>query len=186
MKDSLLLFSSFLKNPKETGAVAPSSMFLTNEIVKNIKFEASKNIVELGPGLGTFTKVILKKASPGTRLFCFEVNEKFCSHLAKNIIDERMTIIRAGAEKLSGNLKKLKIKEADCIISGLPFLNFSDAKKRRILREVKNSLSNNGRFILFQYTNGLGKMLESYFSKVSRTFVPLNIPCAFVYVCEKQ
>ena len=186
MKDSLLLLSSFLKNPKETGAIAPSSMFLTNEIVKNIKFEASKSIVELGPGLGTFTKAILKKASPDTRLFCLEVNEKFCSHLAKNITDKRVTIIRAGAEKLNNNLKKLKIGKADCIVSGLPFLNFPEPKKRRILQEVKNSLSNKGKFILFQYTNGLGKLLESYFSKVSRTFVPVNIPCAFVYVCEKQ
>ena len=185
MNDSLLLLSNFIRNPKEVGAVAPSSKFLTKEIIKNINFKASKNIVELGPGLGTFTKMILKKSKPSTRLFCFEVNKKFCSYLVKNIVDERMTIIRAGAEKISSNLKKLKIKEADCVVSGLPFLNFSEAKKRRILEEVKNSLSDNGRFVLFQYKNELGKLLESYFSRVSRTFVPLNIPPAFVYICGK-
>ena len=185
MKDSLLLLSNFIKNPKETGAVAPSSKFLTKEIIKKINFKTSKNIVELGPGLGTFTKPILKKATPDTRLFCFEVNKKFCSYLTKSIVDERMTIIKAGAENINKNLKKFKIKEADCVVSGLPFLNFPEAKKRKILQEVKNSLSGNGKFVLFQYTNGLGRLLESYFSKVSRTFVPINIPPAFVYVCGK-
>ena len=185
MKDHLLLLSNFIKNPREVGAVAPSSRFLTKEIIKNIDFETSKNIVELGPGLGTFTKQILKKANPNAKLFCFEVNEKFCSYLAKNIVDERMTIIRAGAENISSNLKKFNIKNVDCIVSGLPFLNFSEQKKMEIIREVKNSLNDNGKLILFQYTNGLSKALESCFSKISRTFVPLNMPPAFVYVCEK-
>ena len=71
MNDSLLLLSSFIKKPKETGAVAPSSKSLTKEIIKNIDFKSSRNIVELGPGLGTFTKAILKRANLTTKLFCF-------------------------------------------------------------------------------------------------------------------
>ena len=185
MKDSLLLLSNFIKKPKETGAVAPSSKFLTREIIKNIYFKASGTIVELGPGLGTFTKAILKKANPTTKLFCFEVNRKFCSYLNKNIIDERFVVINASAEKISHNLKKFNVKKADCIVSGLPFLNFPESKRRAILREVKNSLNDREKFILFQYTNGLGNLLQSYFSKVDRKFIPLNIPPAFVYICEK-
>ncbi|MBS3114622.1 methyltransferase [Candidatus Woesearchaeota archaeon] len=185
MKDSLLLLSNFIKNPKEVGAVAPSSKFLTKEIIKNIDFKNSKNIIELGPGLGTFTKRILKKSKPNTKLFCFEVNKQFCSYLKKNVIDERLIVVNASAEKINNNLKIFNIQDVDFIISGLPLLNFPDAKKRAILHEVKNSLCDNGKFILFQYTNGLGKILESYFNKVNRSFVPLNIPPSFVYVCEK-
>ncbi len=183
MKDHLLLLSNFIKNPKETGAVAPSSRFLTKEIIKNIDFKA-RNIVELGPGLGTFTKAILKKANPTTKLFCFEVNKKFCSHLNKSIIDERFVVVNASAEKISHNLKKFNVKKADFVISGLPFLNFPESKKQAIIREVKNSLNDRGKFILFQYTNELSKLLQSFFSKVDRKFVPLNIPPAFVYICE--
>ena len=185
MKDSLLLLSHFIKKPREVGAVAPSSRFLTNEILKGIDFKNSKNIVELGPGLGTFTKAILRKSSPKTRLFCFEINKKFCDHLERNIIDERLTIINSGAEKISKNIKKFKIENADCIISGLPFLNFSDSKKRKILQEIRCSLDNQGKFVLFQYTNGLGKLLKNYFAKVEKRFVPFNIPPAFVYICGK-
>ena len=185
MKDSLLLLSNFVKNPKEVGAIAPSSRFLTNEMLKGIDFKSSKNIVELGPGLGTFTKVILKKSDKNAKIICFEVNKRFCGYLAGKISDERLRIINSGAEKLSSSLKKLNIEEADYIVSGLPFRNFSEQKKKRILREVKNSLSVNGKFILFQYTNGLNKLLESYFAKVERRFVPLNMPPAFVYICGK-
>ena len=185
MKDKLLFLSHFIRNPKEVGAISPSSIFLTNEIIKNIDFEKSKNIVELGSGLGAFTKVILKKSKPSARLLCFEVNEKFCEYLNNRIKDKRLTIVRTCAEDVNKSLKMLGMHEADCVVSGLPFRNFSDAKKMKILKEVRNSLSDNGTFILFQYTNGLSKMLESCFAKVERAFVPLNIPPAFVYKCEK-
>lgn len=186
MRDSLLLLSNFVKNPKEVGAIIPSSRFLANEIILNIDFKKSKNIIELGPGIGTFTREILKKARADTKIFCFEVNNKFCNYLNKNIIDKRLIVINAGAEKISNKLKKFSIGKADCIVSGLPFLNFSTIKKRRIIKEVKNSLCDNGKFVLFQYTNGLGKMLELYFDEVNRSFVPLNVPPAFVYVCENR
>jgi phospholipid N-methyltransferase len=171
-----------MENPREVGAIAPSSRFLTKEIIRNVDFKTSKNIIELGPGLGTFTKEILKRAKPDANLFCFEVNKRFCDYLEKNITDKRLKIINAGAERISRNLKRIK---ADCVISGLPFLNFSDSKKKKILQEINNSLNGNGRFVLFQYTNGIGRLLSSYFKKVNRRFVPLNMPPSFVYVCEK-
>lgn len=185
MRDSLLLLSNFIKNPKEVGAVAPSSKFLAKEIVNNIDFKSSKNIVELGPGLGTFTKLILKKALPISKVICFEINGKFCDYLKQNIADSRLFVANSGAEHLSAKLEKLGIKKVDCIISGLPFRNFSHYKKIKILKEVRDSLSDSGRFVLFQYTTGLGNMLKLYFSRVESKFVALNVPPSIVYVCEK-
>ena len=121
MKDSLLLLSSFIRNPKEIGAIAPSSKYLTKEMTKKIDFRNSKNIVELGPGLGTFTKAILKKANPSTKVICFEVNKKFCSYIAENFADERLIVINVSADKMGKSLRDFDIKKADCIVSGLPF-----------------------------------------------------------------
>jgi phospholipid N-methyltransferase len=174
-----------MKKPKETGAIAPSSKFLTNEIIRSIDFRSSDYIVELGPGLGTFTKHILKKANKNARLLCFEVNKKFCSYLNKNINDKRLVLINSGAESINYNLRKFGIKKADCVVSGLPFNNFSNAKRKRILMEVKNSLKDGGIFVLFQYTNGLNPMLKVHFKKVRKKFVPINVPPSFVYVCVK-
>lgn len=149
-------------------------------------FKSSKCIVELGPGIGTFTKAILEKAKPDTKIVCFEVNKAFCSYLNRNFNDKRLVVVNAGADKIKDNLKKFNIKEADCIISGLPFRNFLDKDKEKILIEIKDSLGSKGKFILFQYTSNLSKMLKLHFTGVSRKFVPLNMPPAFVYICEKQ
>ncbi|MBI1935562.1 methyltransferase [Candidatus Woesearchaeota archaeon] len=185
MKDSLIMLSKFIKKPREVGALAPSSKYLTREILKWIDFKNSKTIVELGPGLGTFTKPILKKARPDTKLVCFEVNKEFCHHISNTINDKRLVIVNAGAEEICSNLKKLSIGDADCIISGLPFRAFTEPTRRKILQEARNVLGKQGRFILFQYTNGIGDLLDSYFDSVGRTFVPLNVPPSFVYVCVK-
>ncbi len=186
MKETLAMMLSFLKNPKEVGSITPSSRYLTNEIIKNIDFKNSRNFIELGHGLGTFTKEILKKSDSNSKLVCFEVNKEFCSYLDKNHADSRLIVINAGAESIIMNLKKLHIRKADCVISGLPFRNFSAAKKKKILAQVKNCLNKNGSFVLFQYTDTLEKMLGSYFNSIKRTMVPLNIPPCFVYACSNQ
>ena len=185
MKDSILLFSNFIRNPREVGALLPSSKFLAREIARNINFKRSKRIVELGPGSGTFTKLIVRKAASDAWVVCIETNKRFCSYLAKNIPDARLKIINSGAQNIRRNLKKLNIRAADCIISGLPFSNFSLVKKKRILHEVHCALAKNGRFVLFQYTNGLNKLLKKYFTEINKTFIPWNMPPSFVYVCEK-
>lgn len=184
MKDSLMLLSSFLKNPGQTGAVAASSKFLTREIMRNIDFRKARVIAELGPGVGTFTREILKKTSHDARILCFEVNKKFCRHLEYSM-GSGITVLNAGAQKLNENIRKLGISKVDCIISGLPFRNFSVAKRKRILEQVEMSLNDNGKFILFQYTNGLLELLEEYFPKVERRFVALNVPPSFIYTCGK-
>lgn len=183
MKPSFI--SSFIKNPVGIGAIAPSSKFLTNEIIRNIDFEKSTKIIELGPGLGTFTKAILEKARDDAGLFCFEVNKEFCDYLVEDIADKRLVIFNTDAEKIGSNLTKYKIRKVDCIVSGLPFRNFSAAKKARVLEEVKSSLKKNGKFILFQYTNALDRMLHFHFGKIEKRFVLRNIPPCFVYTCEK-
>jgi len=183
MKNTLLLFKHFLKNPKEVGAIVPSSSFLTEEIIKNIDFKNTKTIIELGPGLGVFTKAILKNARKDAHVYCIEVNKTFCVALKKEVIDERLNVINRRAENLSIILQEHKIKKVQCIVSGIPFLNLSTRQRKTILNQVKNSIDKQGIFILFQYTRDLAELLSYYFKNVERTIVPLNIPPAFVYFC---
>src|SRR3990167_7128206 len=116
MKNTLLLFKHFLKNPKEVGAIVPSSSFLTEEIIKNIDFKNTKTIIELGPGLGVFTKAILKNARKDAHVYCIEVNKTFCATLRKEINDERLSVINRRAENLSIILQEHKIKKVQCIV----------------------------------------------------------------------
>ena len=185
MDAKLLFFSTFLKYPKEIGSVIPSSKFLSDEVLKNVDFKNAKYIVEYGPGTGSITLQILKRARKDARIFCFETNKKFCSYLRKNLRDKRLTIINDSAENIKIHLKKFGIPQIDYVISGFPFSALTDAKKITIIKETKNTLKNSGRFVIYQYLSYFRKYLYNYFSKISVKFVPFNIPPCFVYVCEK-
>ena len=185
MDEKILFFSNFLKYPKEIGSIVPSSRFLINELLKNINFENASAIVEYGPGTGCITAEILKRARWDAKLLCFETNKKFCRYLRNKIKDERLIIVNDSAENVNIYLKKFKIREIDCVISGLPFSMLPDYTKNIIINETKNTLKSNGKFVIYQFLNNIGKYLCSYFSKISTRFVPLNLPPCFVYICEK-
>jgi phospholipid N-methyltransferase len=181
----ILFFSTFLKYPKEIGSVVPSSKFLINELLKNIDFKNARCIAEYGPGTGCITSEILKRARKDAKILCFEINKKFCNYLRKNIKDERLVIINDSAENIKKNLKKLNIAKVDYVVSGLPFSTLPNNKKSIIIEETKNTLKNEGKFVIYQFLNNFKKYLYNHFSKISISFIPLNIPPCFVYVCEK-
>ncbi|HIH11749.1 TPA: SAM-dependent methyltransferase [Candidatus Woesearchaeota archaeon] len=186
MKESLLLLSKFIKNPKEVGAITPSSAFLRKEIVDNINFETAHHIVELGPGLGAFTQSILENARRDTKMICFETNKDFCEHLGLKIKDPRLRILNVSAEQMQNQLREMNIKKVDCIVSGLPLFYFSDTQREQIMSGIKAVLPVQGTFILFQYTQRLQKLLESHFETVEKKLVLGNLPPAFVYVCRDK
>jgi phospholipid N-methyltransferase len=77
------------------------------------------------------------------------------------------------------------IQQLDCILSGLPFFNFSQNLRDHLMDEIYQSLKPNGLFIAFQYSMQMKKQFAQYFAIEKIDFVPLNIPPAFVYVCRK-
>ncbi|MBI2647242.1 methyltransferase domain-containing protein [Candidatus Woesearchaeota archaeon] len=185
MDNSLLFFSTFVKYPKEIGSVVPSSRFLINKIIKNINFESAKCIVEYGPGTGCITSALLKEARQDTKIFCFEINERFCRYLSKKINDRRLVIINDSAENIKNYLKKYKITKVDYVISGLPFSTLNVPKRHLILQETKDTLNDKGKFVIYQFLYTFHKYINNYFSKITTRFVPLNIPPCFVCTCEK-
>ena len=72
----------------------------------------------------------------------------------------------------------------DGVISGLPFANFPPSLRDLILDNVRSALKPQGKFIAFQYSLRLKSRLEKRFEKVTTSLVPLNVPPAFVHVCE--
>lgn len=185
MDDKLLFFSAFLKHPKEIGSVVPSSRFLVKEILKDVNFKNAKYIVEYGSGTGRVTKDILKRARKDAKILCFEINSRLYNYLKKSIKDKRVIIINDSAENIKKHLKKLSIPKIDYAISGLPFSNLSDSKKITIIRETKETLKNDGRFVTYQFFKDFRKYLYHYFSNISTKFVTLNIPPCIVYICGK-
>ena len=178
MKTSFL--KNFLKNWKQVGSITPSSRFLTSKMLESVDFSKVKTLVELGPGTGVFTKEVLLRMKPEARLIALETNHEFFEQL-KKIKDKRLVVVEISAGSLSTVLCGEKV---DVIISGIPFSVIKKETREKMLYEIKDNLKNTGVFIQFQYSLGLHGLLNKVFNKhVKVSFVSLNIPPAFVYVC---
>ena len=184
MAKSNLFLKQYLDNKKEVGAIAPSSKFLRNRMMSPVNFHRSAVIIELGAGNGVFTKEILKRMRPESKLFVFETNASFFEKLSSEINDTRITIFNESAERLHDKMKEIDVKQVDAIISSLPYAVFPKKVKNKILDSCISSLAPDGVYVQFQYSLNAHKLLKTKFSRVTLDFTPINMPPAFIYRCK--
>jgi phospholipid N-methyltransferase len=181
--DKWLFLSKFFKSPKQVGSVIPSSRYLTEKMMEQIDWSNVRRIAELGAGTGVFTRAIQKRLHQGAEALIFEYDEKMrrllmeqCPHL----------FFWGDAAELNLARETFGMEKLDVVISGLPFANFEQEMRDKLLDEVIEALKPGGLFIAFQYSLQMKKQLEARFSSVKTGFVLPNVPPAFVYVCQKQ
>ncbi len=192
MKDSLLFFYNFVRHPKSTGAVFPSSRRLAEKMIDGAGLETATSVVELGPGTGAFTGAIAERLEDPGIYLGIELREKFAAIVKDKF--PQLLVVNDSAEKIVENLGKIDRQKADAIISGLPWAAFDADLQRRIMKSVTAALAPGGKFSTFTYLHACqlpaGKrfraLLDDNFSDVqtSKT-VWLNLPPAFVYHCTK-
>jgi len=176
----------FLKNPGRVGSVMASSAFLAKEITRRADFSKAKCVVEFGSGTGSITKKILKALPADCLLLCFEVEPSFAEKLKKEIQDPRAKIICESAENIGIHLKIWGFQKADFVVSGLPLASLPPKITRGILQNIYACLATGGHYIQFQYSLASLRQIKYLFSSVAVSFVFLNFPPAFVYVCVKS
>lgn len=177
-------FKEGIRNIRTTGTITRSSRFLCREMIRPLNFEKAKIIVELGAGDGVITRQILSRMSKDAKLISFEVNEKFCEVL-RNIKDPRLVVAEDSAENIMAHLKAHGFEQTDYIVSALPFLSLPKELGTSILQKSAHALRHGGIFTQMQYSLFLKHTYEAVFDRVTVRFVPLNVPPAFVFICEK-
>ena len=192
MKDSLLFFYNFVRHPKSTGAVFPSSRRLAKKMIDGAGLETATSVVELGPGTGAFTGAIAERLEDPGIYLGIELREKFAAIVKDKF--PQLLVVNDSAEKIVENLREIDRKKAEAIISGLPWAAFDADLQKRIMKSVTAALAPGGTFSTFTYLHArqlpAGKrfraLLDDNFSDVqtSKT-VWLNLPPAFVYHCTK-
>lgn len=178
----------FMKERKQVGAVAPSSKHLCKRMCKYIDFEKVKVIVELGPGTGVVTRELISRMNKDTLLFVLETNETFYLELKEEFKNlPNVQLYNQSAENIIGVLKENNLTEAsvDTVVSSLPLTVIPKNIVDKIVINSKKSLKENGQYIQFQYSLNAKKLLKKTFKNVKINFVPINVPPAFVYVCNK-
>ncbi len=181
LQERLLFLQKFLSAPLSTGSIVPSSRHLTREMLKPIDWQRSRHVAELGAGTGVFTREIRRRRDPGCRVYIFERDTALRERLQAEIPDFSF---HPDARDIHLLPREDSAPLLDGVISGLPFANFSPSLRDLILDNVRAALKPNGKFVAFQYSLRLKARLEQRFERVTTTLVPLNVPPAFVHVCE--
>jgi phospholipid N-methyltransferase len=183
VQEKFLFLNKFLRSPKEVGSITPSSKYLANALVKSVPWNSAATVAELGSGTGAVTKKIKAAAKEHTRILLFEKEPFLRKQLSEQYPDYTCY---SDACDIRGALSAEGIGHLDVIISGLPFFNFPDGLRLRLMDEIVASLKPGGMFVAFQYSLQMKQLLSHYFHIEEIKLVPLNLPPAFVYVCRKK
>lgn len=173
-------FLNWLQNPLTVGAVAPSGRELGRLMTAGL--HPGARVVELGAGTGTLTQAILDRGVRPSDLHIVEQNEDFAAMLRRRFT--ACTVVAGDAERLARHLQGRR-GSFDFVISGLPLLLFTAARKARVLQQALTMLDRGG--CIHQFTYGgrcsVGRaLLARYGLRASLLGVAaLNIPPAFVY-----
>ncbi len=178
-------FIQGLKHINDIGTVTRSSKNLSKNIASHVNYDDAKIIIEIGAGDGVITKQILNKMRPDAKLISFEINSVFCNNL-RAIGDDRLIVIEDSAEKILEILPKYGYEKADYIVSAVPFVAFPKERTLKIVNACRDGLEEGGKFIQLHYSLKLKDLYESIFGNVTKHFVFLNVPPAFVLVSEKR
>lgn len=182
---AIKFFIEGVKHFKEVGTFSRSSHFVGKTMTKDkyVDFAKAKCIVELGAGDGPITKQILAKMAPDAKLLCFEINDKFYEELKKQFgHDPRITIIKDDAKKLGEYIHQAGFQEADAVISAIPFVIIPEDD---IIIEAHKFLKKGGKYVQLHYSLVAKKRYERIFNNIDIDFVMLNVPPAFIHICEK-
>ncbi len=183
-KSNLAFLTQFLRNPKEIGAIVPSSDRLGRAMAAFVPEDEERFVVELGPGTGPITKALLQNGLTEKNLICLEQSERMVAHLKNRF--PNLNIIQGDACELS-NLLKDKAGKVNAIVSSLPLKSIPSEIVTKIIDQIYTSLADDG--VVIQFTYDLRPKKSPYvkkFTRLKHKLVLRNIPPARVDVFLKN
>ncbi|MFA9558866.1 class I SAM-dependent methyltransferase [Evansella sp. AB-rgal1] len=172
-------------------SITPTSSWGVKRVCKDIDFDVRNCIVEYGPGTGVFTKFLLSHLTPDSKLILVEKNPNFVSILNKCFQQfDNVLIYNESAECVDDILTDCGEKEANYILSGIPFSFFSDQLRDDIISKTYSILRDGGHFLpyqtFFQKDSHLKSYLMKYFEVVEDNYFLRNIPPMRTYKAKKE
>jgi len=135
-----------------TGAIAPSSISLAREITRPIPLKhPPRAILEVGPGTGPFSRLLVEKLLPGDSLTLCEINEEFVKRLERwvaSLPQEKQRQIRIARGDILLHSREGGYHH---IVCGLPFNNFPPALVEAIFEHFTRLSLPQGTLSFFEY-----------------------------------
>lgn len=125
------------------------------------------------------SRYLMGKMTQSSVLIIIEKNFKFYNYLKK--FENKNVFVHYGcASHIQSILSRYGVAKADYILSGIPFSFITKNQTELILKDTAQSLSNGGKFIVYQYSSMMKQQLKPFFSTTKEDRVLLNFPPLYV------
>jgi len=145
--DDFAFFRAWLKAPLRVAAVVPSGRALAAAITAEIGPETGP-VIELGPGTGAFTRALLGRGVPESRLALVEAGPDFAALLRQRY--PAAQVLCMDAARL-GTADPFDGEKVGAVVSGLPVLSMPPKTVIGILDGAFRHLRPDGAFYQFTY-----------------------------------
>jgi phospholipid N-methyltransferase len=192
LRDHVRILAEFVRQPIRTGSVVPSSRHLAERLLEGSGVHEATTIVELGPGTGPFTRLIVERARAEASILAVELNPRLAEDLMARF--PRVEVVNDSATRLPELLRARGREHAGVVLSGLPFVWFAEELQRSLVDAILEALPPGGFFATFAYVPAaytppgrrFRRLLSSRFARVTTSpIVWRNFPPAFVYRCTR-
>ena len=182
--DEIRFIKGMMSTPKTVGAIMPTSSRMANRMASIIDTGSGLPVLELGPGTGVITKAILDKGVKPENLVSVEYSSEFVRHLRGKY--QGVNFINGDAFSLAETLKDFRGQQFDCVISGIPLLNFPMHQRVKLIEDLLKLIPVGRPVVQFSYgpVSPVVARPDSYIIK-HFDFIVRNIPPAQIWHYRK-
>lgn len=173
---ALTFLRGFMANPEAVGSPLATSANTVRRLLQPVDWARVQTLVEFGPGVGTFSREILRRLPRSAKLIAIDTEVEFIDHLRETIDDPRLIAVQGSACDARQIVDRLGGGGADCIVSGIPFSTIDAATGDAIVKCAAQMLRPGGLFMAYQVKLTLEPMLHRHFAEVERARQWLNLP----------
>jgi phospholipid N-methyltransferase len=148
-REHLAFFGGLVRNPRNVGAIAPSSVQLARQVARHVT--PGSRVIELGPGTGAVTRELLARTGETGTLLAVDTDRAFVERIRRAWPE--VDCVCASAETLPALAAERGWTDVDHIVSGLPFAVLPAATTRLIVDGIEKLLRTGGTFTTFQYAH---------------------------------
>lgn len=177
--DELKFLKGWIDKPKAVGAIIPTSSFTARHMASVIDVASGLPVLEIGPGTGVITKAILKQGVQPSQLYAVEYSHDFVTHLRRN--HPGVNVIEGDGFDLDKTLGDRRDMLFDCIVSGVPLLNFPVERRVAYLEHLLKRIPHGRPVVQLTYgpkspiPPGHGNYTVEHFHFVLRNIPPTQL-----------
>jgi len=185
LDDEVRFLRSWIEKPLHMGAVMPSGRLLARTMAQYVDVDSSAPVVELRPGTGAITNVLIEHGIDQKRLVLVEYDPGFCALLRDRYPHAK--VVQGDAYTLRDSLWDVLSVRASAIVSGLPLVTKTMMTRLKLIRDAFLALAPGAPFVQFTYSvvPPIPRSLPGVSTEASER-IWMNLPPARVWVYRRR